>query len=60
MVFFGETLRDFFSDETTTLLLAFSAGVSTTESSTTEAPPLGFVVRFGRTFAFSGAVCQSD
>jgi hypothetical protein len=48
-------LVDFFSDESTVLLLAFSIGVSTTE-----APSPDFVVRFGGAFAFSGVICQSD
>ena len=60
MIFFVETLRDLFSDASAVLLLAFSVGVSTTESSTTEVPSLGFFARFGGAFVSSGMVCQSD
>ena len=56
MIFFVETLRDFLSDASTVPLLAFSVGASTTESSTTEIPSLGFFVRFGGTFVSSGMV----
>jgi hypothetical protein len=62
VIFFFETLRDLSSDASTVLLLAFSVGVSTTESSTTvtEVPSLGFFVRFGGAFVSSGMVCQFD
>jgi len=59
MVFFVETLRDFLSDTSTVLLLAFPVGASMTESSTAEVPSLGFFVRFGGAFVSSGMICQS-